>query len=92
MERAPTLTASTSGSRTIDGARGVVGSSKGMLSKSLGYISAVMSHDLSEIGFSAVTYFVSGSDGRIVGSEWHDEMEEGALGVTYPSLPDVALA
>jgi hypothetical protein len=86
------VTESTSGSRTINGARGVVGSSEGMLSKSLGYISAVTYDDLSEIGFSAVTYSVSGSDGGIVGSEWYDEIEEGALGVTYPSLPDVALA
>jgi hypothetical protein len=32
---------STSGSRAIEGARGVVGASEGMLSKSLGYTSAI---------------------------------------------------
>jgi hypothetical protein len=80
-ESAPTLNSSTSGSSA----------SEGMLSKSLGYISAVMYDERSEIGFSVVAYSVSGSDGGMVGNEWYDEMDEGALGVTYPSLPDVAL-
>ena len=58
-----------SGSRANEGARGVVGSSEGMLSKSLGYASSAMYDELSEIGFSAVTYSASGSDGGMVRSE-----------------------
>jgi hypothetical protein len=50
-EGAPTLNVSTSGS---SGTSSVEGASEGILSKSLGYTSAVMYGDLSDTGFSAV--------------------------------------
>jgi hypothetical protein len=65
--------------------------SEGMLSKSLGYITSAMYDERSEIGFSVVAYSVSGSDGGMVGNEWCNEMDGGALGMTYHSLPYLAL-